>query len=135
MVDSHKWFTNGDHPEDGCKLIDSTDGGEPFLSEGKVVRRFRNPEVPGDTLCPHCYMFFHMHGWIDKQAGGQMVCPGDVIVKNDSGEWEVFRKDWEYDTRVDESAVPCEAQEEALPVKKKGYGIHITKDGIQGNFV
>lgn len=46
-----------------------------------------------------------MHGWIDKSNDGQKVCPGDIIIKNDAGEWEAFRKDWEYDNRCNENAV------------------------------
>lgn len=116
MIEAYKWVKNGDHPNDDCCLIKSEGG--TILSEGKVVRHFHHPEIPGDILCQHCDNFIHLHGWIDKPNGGQKVCPGDIIIKNDAGEWEAFRKDWEYDARVNKNAVPCEPSEEIPPVEK-----------------
>jgi len=49
VIESTQWFKNGDHPQDNCIMIYPKDGGitKPFLSEGKVVRYFRHPEIPG----------------------------------------------------------------------------------------
>ena len=105
-MEAYKWFKNGDHPEDDCDTFQDEDG-VSFKGEGKVARYFRRPGIPGATLCQRCDFFIHMHGWIDKPNGGQKVCPGDIIIKNERGEWEVFRKDWEYDNRCNEGAVPC----------------------------
>ena len=49
VIEASQWFKNGDHPLDGSRLITPVPGdGEPYLSEGDVVRRYRHPDVPGD---------------------------------------------------------------------------------------
>lgn len=89
------WFKNGDHPEDASTMI--TDGiSEPFLTEGKVVRRFNHPEVPGDSTCPSCGKLYHDHGFIEPNliskyiseeirimygvVSDGIVCPGNWIL-------------------------------------------------------
>jgi len=73
-----QWFKNGDHPDDQCQEM--TDGdGRPFLTEGKVVRRFRHPSLSGVSHCPVCKTTFDHHGWLDTGGDGQVVCPGDSI--------------------------------------------------------
>ena len=62
-------------------------GQQDFLTEGKVVRRFRRPDVAGTLACPHCGKTFHEHGWIDALEDGHIVCPGDWIVEIDNGEY------------------------------------------------
>jgi len=107
MMEAYIWYKNGDHPEDNCTFIG--EGENKFLSEGKVVRYFRDPGIPGDELCSRCDFFFTMHGWIDKPCGGQMVCPGDIIIKNAAGEWEAYHKDREYNNkRQMESVKVCQ---------------------------
>jgi len=87
VVQATQWFKNGDHPEDDCRWIESNKQGElPFLSEGKVVRYFRHPDVPADKLCEHCHTHMHNHGWIDTLEGGHIVCPGDWIITGIKGE-------------------------------------------------
>lgn len=88
-VEAHRWFKNGDHPEDDCsELTGRPPGQKNFLSEGKVVRRFRRPDIPGDAKCPCCGKTFHEHGWIDTPAGGHVVCPGDwIITGSEGGRW------------------------------------------------
>ena len=54
--------------------------------EGKIVRRYRHPDVPGDKECKHCGQTMHVHGWIDTLEGGHIVCPGDWIITGVSGE-------------------------------------------------
>lgn len=75
---AHQWFKNGDHPNDG-----------PPDREGRVVRYFRRPDVPGDTPCRYCGEHAHTHGWIDTPDGGHSVCPGDWIVTDERG---VYRR-------------------------------------------
>lgn len=74
VIEAHQWFKNGDHPEDG------TEG------EGKVVRYFRHPDVPGASVCQHCGKAMRVHGWIDTLEGGHIVCPGDWIITGVAGE-------------------------------------------------
>lgn len=85
VIEATQWFKNGDHPEDDCKLIQRSIA-TPFLSEGKVVRGFRLPDIPGDGICMHCGIKFHLHGWIDTLEGGHNVCPGDWIITGVKGE-------------------------------------------------
>lgn len=81
-VRATQWFKNGDHPWDESHEI--TVNGETFLSEGNLVRRFRNPAMPGDASCDRCGHIFHLHGWLDKSE--LMVCPSDFIVTTEEGE-------------------------------------------------
>lgn len=71
VIEATQWFKNGDHPEDCC--INE-------FPEGKVVRYFRRPDVPGLTPCLECNEAFERHGWIDTLEGGHRVCPGDFII-------------------------------------------------------
>lgn len=87
VVEATQWFTNGDHPEDACVPIQSDSGG--FMSEGKVVRYYRHPGVPGESPCISsipCGKTMHEHGWIDTAEGGHNVCPGDWIITGVKGE-------------------------------------------------
>lgn len=89
VIEAHQWFTNGDHPEDECvTLQEKADGvpGDYFLGEGKVVRYFRHPKVPGESICGECGKTFHVHGWIDTKEDGHRVCPGDWIITGVQGE-------------------------------------------------
>jgi len=94
-MEAHQWFKNGDHPEDDCGTF-QVKGGKPFKGEGHVIRYYRDPDDHGDRVCTFCGFPMHWHGWIDKSDGGQTVCPGDFIFKNESGEWEAeHRKKYE----------------------------------------
>lgn len=64
-----RWERNGDHHLDG-------DRG----SEGKVVRYYRHPDIPGYTPCPRCNQAMNDHGWVDVGKDGLTVCPGDVLI-------------------------------------------------------
>lgn len=86
VIEATQWVENGDHPEDDCTEVLSSDGDTTFLSEGKVVRRFRHPDVAGDADCKHCGAVMHVHGWIDTLEGGHIVCPGDWIITGVKGE-------------------------------------------------
>lgn len=83
-VDAQQWFKNGDHSDDACRIIENK--GEKFLSEGKVVRYFRHPDVSGDEVCSVCKKVFHLHGFIDTLEGSHTVCPGDWIITGVKGE-------------------------------------------------
>jgi hypothetical protein len=82
VVEAHQWFKNGDHPADNCRLITPTRPGvtESFLSEGEIVRYYRNPDDSGDRECGDCGETMHQHGWIDQGALGRVVCPGDWVI-------------------------------------------------------
>lgn len=85
IIDASQWFKNGDHPKDASHPV-TDDSGYGCLSEGKVVRYFRRPDVPGSSLCKHCEVPMHSHGWIDTLEGGHIVCPGDYIITGIAGE-------------------------------------------------
>jgi hypothetical protein len=87
VIEATRWFKNGDHPKDSCRPIVPVPGdGEPYLSEGKVVRYYRSPWVDGRNACQHCSVKMHYHGWIDTLEGGHIVCPGDFIITGVKGE-------------------------------------------------
>jgi hypothetical protein len=99
VIDAYQWHKNGDHPDDNCRLV-TLGSGESFLSEGKVVRRFRRPDVPGQSLCTTCTRPMHDHGWIDTVEGGHRVCIGDWIITGVGGEQypckpDIFEKTYE----------------------------------------
>jgi len=85
IVEATQWFKNGDHPEDNCEMI-KPKGGHIFLSEGKIVRYYRTPDLDGQTVCKYCGDIMHNHGWIDTPEGGHIVCPGDWIITGIKGE-------------------------------------------------
>jgi len=82
VITAHQWFKNGDHPNDQSEMI-FTDG---FLSEGKVVRYFRDPNIDGKQKCKYCDDIMHNHGWIDTMEGGHIVCHSDWVITGVRGE-------------------------------------------------
>lgn len=89
VIEATQWFKNGDHPNDDCYLITDRAPAPPFLSEGKVVRYFRRPDVLDESACISsipCEHMMHEHGWIDTPEGGHNVCPGDWIITGVNGE-------------------------------------------------
>lgn len=86
VIEATQWFKNGDHPNDETKLINLPDIGTTYMSEGKVVRYFRRPDLPGDSRCRECSVIMDRHGWIDTKEGGHIVCPGDWIITGVKGE-------------------------------------------------
>lgn len=85
VIEAHQWFQNGDHPDDDCDTFRDS-GNNPLKGEGKVVRQFRHPDVPGNRPCKHCGVPMHEHGWIDTLEAGHNVCPGDYIITGIKGE-------------------------------------------------
>lgn len=83
-VNAIQWFKNGDHPLDESYEI--TVNGQQFLSEGKLVKRFRHPDKPGNYSCDLCGHTMHTHGWIDVPDEGLTVCPSDFIVTTEEGD-------------------------------------------------
>jgi hypothetical protein len=85
VIEATQWFKNGDHPLDHCFIV-SPVSGVPFYSEGKVVRYYRHPGVPGNKPCEQCGQPHHIHGWVDTLEQGHRVCPGDWIITGVKGE-------------------------------------------------
>lgn len=87
VIDADQWFKNGDHPDDDCHNIPVGPNIPSFSkSEGKVVRRYRRPDVDGSRPCEHCGKTMDAHGWIDTLEAGHNVCPGDWIITGIAGE-------------------------------------------------
>lgn len=104
VIEAHQWHKNGDHPEDYSKeREDYQDANFRRANnwEGDIVRYFRRPDVPGESLCGECEQPFHVHGWIDTLEGGHRVCPGDWIITGVRGERypckdKIFRMTYEH---------------------------------------
>jgi hypothetical protein len=87
VIEASQWFKNGDHPEDGAERFPNDHDTFPGeLYEGKVVRYYRHPDVPGEKPCEQCGQIHHVHGWIDTLEQGHRVCPGDWIITGVKGE-------------------------------------------------
>jgi hypothetical protein len=96
VIEATQWFKNGDHPEDYASARIGFDGesirewtgqyAKDHDWEGKIVRRYRRPDVLGEIPCKHCGNIMHNHGWIDTLEGGHIVCPGDWIITGVKGE-------------------------------------------------
>ncbi len=86
VIEATRWWENGDHPLDGDAFYTERGSGIAHRFEGKVVRYFRRPDVPGTTVCKHCGLVMHRHGWVDTLEGGHIVCPGDWIITGVKGE-------------------------------------------------
>lgn len=110
VIEATQWFKNGDHPEDYAKDTEGLENGQVRLFtgaerkandwEGGMVRYFRRPDVSGESLCQHCGIRMHEHGWIDTLEGGHIVCPGDFIITGVQGErypckQDIFAKTYE----------------------------------------
>ena len=81
-LEAHRWFSNGDHPNDACN---------PMTQEGNVVRYYRNPKRAGTSVCVECNKTMHEHGWIDVGADGHTVCPGDYVIQGHLGNYFVCK--------------------------------------------
>jgi hypothetical protein len=96
VIEANQWFKNGDHPLDYSKVHGGFEDDvwrefSPELRkdkdwEGDIVRRYRTPELDGQTACKQCGDIMHNHGWIDTLEGGHIVCPGDWIITGVKGE-------------------------------------------------
>ena len=91
VIEATQWFKNGDHPEDHAPFVGSTEQDRQRYDdyqqyEGKVVRYYRHPDVPGDSPCEQCGKPHHVHGWVNTLEQGHRVCPGDWIITGVKGE-------------------------------------------------
>ena len=93
IVGATQWFKNGDHPEDNSVLMADDHRSKEYLSEGKVVRYYRKPNVEGGLQCNKCGTAKHDHGWVDTLEGGHIVCPGDWIITGVKGEYYPCKPD------------------------------------------
>ena len=81
VIAATQWFKNGDHPDDDCfRPYEDTGILPKEAREGAVVRYYRHPRMDGQTVCAHCNLIMHVHGWIDTLEGGHTVCPRDWII-------------------------------------------------------
>lgn len=120
VIEAEQWFKNGDHSQDDCEiLIDSA--GESYLSEGQVVRYYRNPELPDSCLCHYCNRDMNCHGWIDTLEGGHIVCPGDYVITGIKNEKYPCKPDvfiLTYESIIDDSSSMkcnhCDRQDETV---------------------
>ena len=92
IVDADQWFKNGDHPKDECR-VKHQKFEAPRLSEGRVVRYYRNPDDDGSRECDNCGKMMYVHGWIDTSEEGYIVCPGDWIITGVKGEYYPCKPD------------------------------------------
>lgn len=88
MIEAEPWTENGCLSWDECEVLNGS-----FIGEGKCVRYFRHPDVPGDQSCRHCEVAMYFHGWVDTLEGGHIVCPGDWIIKGIKGEFYPCKPD------------------------------------------
>ena len=102
VIEAFQWFQNGDHPEDNeFRPFEDTGLIPKEPREGKIVRYFRHPNIPGTDFHNEangkgCGRMFHDHGFIDTlESQGQMhtVCPGDWIIKGIKGEFYPCKPD------------------------------------------
>jgi len=85
VVSAARWHKIGDHPQDQSETLHDSEG-FPYLSEGKIVRRFNRPGADEWEVCKHCKRVMSVHGWIDTFEGGHIVCPGDYVITGIQGE-------------------------------------------------
>jgi hypothetical protein len=87
VIEATQWHKNGDHPmDDVMRPFEDTGKIPTEPREGAVVRYYRHPSVPGESLCEQCGNPHHIHGWIDTLEQGHRVCPGDWIITGVKGE-------------------------------------------------
>lgn len=84
-IEAHRWYKNGDHPEDNSKPTVGARG-RLWYTEGNVVKFYKVKEGLGLQKCQQCNHIFNHHGWIDTLEGGHIVCPGDYIITGIKGE-------------------------------------------------
>ena len=70
VIDAYQWFTVSKYIEGVVRDVDY----------------YRHPNISGKTVCKHCGIIMHNHGWIDTLEGGHIVCPGDWVITGVKGE-------------------------------------------------
>ncbi len=93
IIETTQWFKNGDHPKDHDPIGDGPHSvmteekyQDYLMMDGKIVRRYRRPDVDRKQLCNHCSKPMYEHGYIYTLEGGHVVCPGDWIITGVKGE-------------------------------------------------
>lgn len=121
----HRWWKNGDHPDDNVEMIEVTDGDGNFLrndlSEGEVVRRWAHPTIQGYAIHTgeaSCGQPWFVHGWIDQGEDGLTVCPGDWVITLDEG-YDVAKEDPMVPVTYDESYAVTTDPESGEEVRTK----------------
>lgn len=71
VVEAIQWFEVSEDNEDEKRI---------------VVHYYRRADVLGSSLCKHCTIKMHDHGWMETLEGGHIVCPGDFIITGIKGE-------------------------------------------------
>lgn len=69
-IEAYQWFQVSEYREGVARDVDY----------------YRRPDVSGKTLCRHCAVSMHDHGWIDTLEGGHVVCPKDWVITGVKGE-------------------------------------------------
>jgi hypothetical protein len=133
VIEATQWWKNGDHPDDGDETYLDT-GGFEHRCEGRVVRYFRHPDVPGDRECSQCVATMHVHGWIDTLEGGHTVCPGDWIITGVKGERypckpDIFAATYEPATSADEIDAEIEEWRSAFVDRLLSSEIAFAREG------
>lgn len=103
IIEATQWFKNGDHPLDYSKTHTGLENGELrqfYLEErrmleweGDVVRYYRHPKMDGQHKCRRCGNIMHDHGWIESIKSDHIVCPGDYILTDATGEYYPCKPD------------------------------------------
>ena len=134
VIEATQWHKNGDHPLDECALVDGR-----FLSEGKVVRYFRRPDVPGGKPCEYCGKRMDDHGWIDGARNGGAectVCPGDWVITGVNGEYypckpDIFAKTYK---PADESVTEIGevTMQQIIDVGLNAFGLQLFVESVAG---
>jgi len=120
VIDAAQWFKNGDHPDDAV-TFGVVDSAGIYPTEGKVVRYYRLPGVPGESACKQCGKPHHVHGWIDTLEQGHRVCPGDWIITGVKGERYPCKPDIFAATYQPDDGIP--AWDPSKPNREQGlYG-------------
>ena len=123
-VEAHQWYQNGDHP------LDEYERGT--VNEGKLVRRYRTPDMDGQAVCEYCGYLMHDHGWIDTLEGGHIVCPGDWIITGIAGEHYPCKSDIFEQTYETPEGKVLLANEIDVGLPKLGAYVYDTETGFLG---
>ncbi|WBB94217.1 hypothetical protein [Verrucosispora sp. WMMC514] len=69
-VSAERWWRHGDHP---------------------AVQPFHGPHWPAEDKHTACGYVWSAHGWIERDDGGDRVCPGDRVVTDRRGRCSAVR--------------------------------------------
>lgn len=133
VIEAHRWFKNGDHPLDYASDVLGLEKGElkTFSGEycrqmdweGQLVRRYRRPDIDGNSRCQHCKQTMHVHGWMPtlEAPDGFTVCPGDWIITGVKGEMYPCKHDIFFATYEPVTEKPMSEEKQYAPPPITGY--------------